>query len=158
MVMREKRAIKLPWDEVCGIISSEIARVVGVQIQCKANVAESEFWSVEFTDRHLSLPQFCQLMQSMQPALKDWEYAMMGEIGADIKDMGPFTGEKIIGQNLHLTWEHRLITTDALWLVGVTEANNVQPAPDENERKFPDDLARAITVIADHLHQQEDKL
>lgn len=158
MNMHERRAIKLPWDEVCEIISSEIARVVGVQIQCKASVAENEFWAIEFTDLHLSLPQFCQLMQSMQPNLKDWEYAMMGEIGPDIKDMGPFTGEKIIGRHLHIAWEYRLITTDALWLVGVTEANNVQPAPDENERKLPDDLARAIAVIADHLHQQEDKL
>lgn len=158
MNTHEKRAIKLPWDEVCEIISSEIARVVDVQIQCKASVAESEFWAIEFTDRHLSLPQLCQLIQSVQPTLKDWEYAMMGEIGPDIKDMGPFTGEKIIGRHLHITWEHRLITTNALWLVDVTEVDNVQPAPDENERKLPDDLAQAIAVIADHLHQQEDKL
>lgn len=153
MVMREKRSIKLPWEDVCTIISSEIERVVGIQIQCKANVADNEFWAVEFNDRHLSLPQFCQLMQSMQPTSKDWEYAMMGEIGADIKDMGPFTGEKIIGRHLHITWEHRLITTDALWLVGITENECVNPVLEEHG--LPENLAQAITLIADNLYRKE---
>lgn len=132
MVMREKCAIELPWTEVCQIISSVIERLVDVRIECKASVAEGEFWSVEFTDQHLTLPQLCLLVQSMKPTLEDWQYAMMGEIGSDIKDMGPFTCEKIIGKYLHMTWEHRLITADALWLVGVAEIDTEEQVPSEN--------------------------
>lgn len=153
--MHEKRAIKLPWDEVCTIISSDIERIVGVQIQCKSSVVENLFWAVEFTDRHLSLPQFCQLIHSMQPTVNDWEDALPDEIGLDIKDMGPYVGEKIIAQHLKLSWEHSLITDDGLWLLGVTEKDLPQPAPNERVCGMSDDLAQALSVIADHLHQQE---
>lgn len=155
MNMHERRAIKLPWDEVCEIISSEIARVVGVQIQCKASVAENLFWAVEFTDRHLSLPEYCCLMQSLQPALEDWEDALPDEIGPDIKDMGPYVGEKIIAQRLNLSWEHSLITDDGLWLIGVTETGSPQSAPDGGPCGMIGDVVQVLMAIADHLHQQE---
>lgn len=155
MRMHEERAIKLPWDEVSIIISSEIERVLGVQIQCKARVAEHEFWSIDFTDQHLSLPQYCQFLQAMNPSAEDWVDALPDEVRPEIKDMGPYTGEKIIGHHLQIVWEHRVIARDALWLVGVTEDDAVQPTPDGNMCKLPDDLAQAITVIADHVYGKE---
>lgn len=156
MRMQEERAIKLPWDEVSRIISTEIEQVVGIKIQCKSRVAENEFWSIEFTDQHLSLPQYCQFLQAMNPTAEDWVDALPDEVRPEIKDIGPYTGEIIIAKHLQIAWEHRVIARDALWLVGVTEIDSVLPRPDKKGCALPDDLAQAVKVIADHLHQQED--
>lgn len=154
--MIEKQTIMLPWDEVGSIISSEIERVVGIKIQCKSRVAEHEFWSIEFTNQHLSLPQYCQFLQAMNPSAEDWFDALPDEVRPDIKDMGPYTGEKVIGKHLQIAWEHRVIAEDALWLVGVTELDTAPPIPERKDCELPNDLATAITVIAEHLHRQED--
>lgn len=146
---QEAQTFKLPWDEVCKIISTKIEQVTGIQVQCRARVAECEFWAVELTGRHLSLPQFCQLIQSLQPTPDDWEDALPDEVMPDIREIGLYTGEKILRQNLHIAWEHRVIAKDALWLVGVSELG-----VDGESR--PTNLEQALSVIADHLQQQED--
>lgn len=39
----ERRAIRLGWDEVRGIVSDEIEDILGLQIQCRINVVEGSF-------------------------------------------------------------------------------------------------------------------
>ena len=62
----ERPAVELSWDEVRNIVSKEIKKILGLQIQCKVNVVEDSFWDVTFTGYHLPLPKLCQLLQATQ--------------------------------------------------------------------------------------------
>ena len=117
----ERPAVELSWDEVRNIVSKEIKKILGLQIQCKVNVVEDSFWDVTFTGYHLPLPKLCQLLQATQAAPEDWEDALPDEGGTDVSGIGIVLAEKLIARHLHLTWEHHLITADSLWLVGVAD-------------------------------------
>ena len=121
MDISERCAVELSWDKVCEIISEEIKEILGLHVQCKANVVEHYFWSVTFADYRLPLPKLCQLVQATQPTLADWEEALPDEGGTDVNGIGMGLAEKLIARNLKLTWEHHLIISDSLWLVGVTK-------------------------------------
>lgn len=154
MSMQEMRSIRLSWDEVSRILSAEIERILGVKIECKINVADEEFWDVEFVNQHLPLPEYCHFIHSLAPILDDWADALPDEVRPDIGSMGPYTGEKIIGHHLHITWEHRLIAEDGLWLIGIAESEK-KSAMGKNDGMLSDNLTQALSVITDHLHQQE---
>lgn len=117
----ERCAVELSWDKVCEIISEEIKEILGLHVQCKANVVEHYFWSVTFADYRLPLPKLCQLVQATQPTLADWEEALPDEGSIDVNGIGMGLAEKLIARNLKLTWEHHLIVSDSLWLVGVAK-------------------------------------
>lgn len=117
----ERPAVELSWDEVRNIVSKEIKKILGLQIQCKVNVVEDSFWDVTFTGYHLPLPKLCQLLQATQAAPEDWEDALPDEGGTDVGGIGIVLAEKLISRHLKVTWEHHLITMDSLWLVGVTD-------------------------------------
>lgn len=44
----ERRAVRLGWEEVRGIVSDEIEDILGLQIQCRINVVEGSFWDATF--------------------------------------------------------------------------------------------------------------
>ena len=110
----ERPAVELSWDEVRNIVSKEIKKILGLQIQCKVNVVEDSFWDVTFTGYHLPLPKLCQLLQATQAAPEDREDALPDEGGTDVGGIGIVLAEKLIARHLHLTWEHHLITADSL--------------------------------------------
>ena len=117
----EKPAVELSWDEVRSIVSEEIKKILGLQIQCKVNVVGDSFWDVTFTGYHLPLPKLCQLLQATQATPEDWEDALPDEGGVDANGIGMVLAEKLISRHLKLTWIHHLITKDSLWLVGTAE-------------------------------------
>ena len=120
----ERRAVRLSWDEVCGIMSDEINEILGLQIQCRVNVVEGSFWDATFIGQRLPLPKLCQLLQATQATPEDWEDALPDEGGVDVNSIGIVLAEKLIGRHLNLAWEHHLITEDSLWLVGVDECSD----------------------------------
>ena len=117
----EKRAVELNWYKVRSIVAEEIKEILGLQIQCKVNAVDSSFWNVTFIGYRLPLSKLCQLLQSTQANPEDWEDALPDEGGTDVGGIGIMLAEKLISQRLKLAWEHRLITEDSLWLVGVTD-------------------------------------
>lgn len=117
----EQRAIELRWNKICDIVSGVIEEILGIRVQCKINVVEGSLWDVSFVNYRLPLPKLCQLLQATQATLEDWEDALPDEGGIDVSGIGTVLAEKLIGQHLHLTWEHHLITKDSLWLVGLSE-------------------------------------
>lgn len=121
----EKRAVEVTWDEVCDILSVEIEDIMGIHVQCKANVVEGSLWDVSFIDYRLSLPKLCQLLQAAQATPEDWEDALPDEGGIDFSGIGTVLAEKLIGRCLCLTWELHLITKDSLWLVGASDSGNL---------------------------------
>lgn len=120
----EKHAVRLGWDEVCGIVSDEIEDILGLQFQCRINVVEGSFWDATFIGQRLPLPKLCQLLQATQATPEDWEDALPDEGGVDVNSIGIVLAEKLISRHLNLTWEHHLITEDSLWLVGVDECSD----------------------------------
>ena len=142
----ERRAVKLNWDKVGSIVSEEIENILGLHVQCKANVVEHYFWSAEFVDYRLPLPKLCQIIHTTQPAPEDWEDAMPDDGGADVNGIGMALCEKLVARHLKRTWEHCLITEENLWLVGVAAAQHYP----ELESEWPErieiywqDLTRA---------------
>ena len=121
MDISERCAVELSWDKVCEIMSEEIREILGLHVQCKANVVEHYFWSVTFADYRLPLPKLCQLVQATQPTLADWEEALPDEGGTDVNGIGMGLAEKLLARHLKFTWEHHLIISDSLWLVGVAK-------------------------------------
>ena len=120
----ERRAVRLSWDEVRGVVSDEIKDILGLQIQCRINVVEGSFWDVIFISQRLPLPKLCQLLQVTQATPEDWEDDLPDEGGVDVNGIGIVLAEKLIGRHLKLTWEHHLITEDSLWLVGVDKSKD----------------------------------
>ena len=123
----ERIAVELRWPEVCDILSEEIKEILGLHVQCKANRVENSFWDVTFIDYRLPLPKLCQLLQATQATPDDWEDALPDEGGIDVGGIGIMLAEKLISRHLALTWEHHLITSDSLWLVGVTKNGSHGP-------------------------------
>ena len=118
----ERCAVKLGWDKVSRIVSEEIQRILGIHVQCKANVVEHYFWSMEFVGYRLPLPKLCQLVQVTHPTSEDWEEAMPDDGGVDVNGIGMRLAEKLLTRHLKLIWERHLITEDSLWLVGTATA------------------------------------
>ena len=118
----EQCAVKLSWDKVGSIVSEEIENILGLHIQCKANIVAHYFWSVTFINYRLPLPKLCQLVQATQPTQEDWEEALPDEGGVDVSGIGMRLCEKLLAQHLKLTWDNHLIIEDNLWLVGVAAA------------------------------------
>lgn len=154
MNMQEMRAIKLPWHELGEIFSEMIADVLGIQIQCKA-IAKEGLWWPEFVDYRMPLPELCRLVQTLHPTVEDWEDALPDEGEADVKTIGMYIAEKLLGKHLDLTWEHSLVTANGLLLVGATDSRSSQPQIASGECRLTDDLAQAIKVIASHLYGKE---
>lgn len=137
--MTERRALELPWPQVCESVSAEIKAILGISIECNANVIEDEFWDLAFQDYRLSTAKLCQLLSAVNASREDWERTIPDE-GEDVGYTGMVLAEKLLSRQLSLTWEHLLITEESLWLVGVTEVE-----PQSN------DLTRAITIIAEYI-------
>lgn len=53
--MTEKRALKLPWPQVCDSVSAEIEVILGISIECNADVYEDEFWDMAFQNCRLPI-------------------------------------------------------------------------------------------------------
>lgn len=117
----ERLAVELNWDDVRSIISEEIKKILGLQVQCKINVIEGSFWDVIFIGYRLPLLKLCQLLQATQATPEEWENTLPDEGGADVNGIGMVLAEKLLSRHLKLTWIHHLITKDSLWLVGVVE-------------------------------------
>lgn len=140
--MTEKRALKLPWTQVCEIVSAEFEAILGISIECKASVIEDEFWDIGFQDYRLPIAKLCQLLSAVNASPEDWAKTIPEE-GEYVGYTGMVLAETLLSKRMSLTWEHHLITEDSLWPVGVTEAE-----PQSN------DLARAITVMAKYIFRE----
>ena len=120
----ESRAVRLSWDEVCGIVSDEIEDILRLHVQCRINVAEGSFWDVTFIGCRLPVPKLCRLLQVTQATLEDWEDALPDEGEMEVNGIGIVLAEKLISRHLKLSWEHHLITEDKLWLIGTAESKD----------------------------------
>lgn len=120
----EHRVVKLSWDKVRDIVSDEIEDILGLHIQCRINVEDGSFWDVTFIGYRLPIPKLCQLLQETQATPEDWEDALPDEGEMDVNGIGIVLAEKLIGRHLRLTWKHRLITLDNLWLIDVDEGKD----------------------------------
>ena len=140
MATSKRCAVKLSWDEVCSIISEEIKELLGLHVQCKANVVEHYFWSVTFADYRLPLPKLCQLVQATQPTLVDWEEALPDDGGVDVNGIGMALCEKLLARHLKLAWERHLIAEDSLWLVGVAPAQCYSELDRDRPERIETDL------------------
>lgn len=158
MVGHEVRANKLSWHEVNTIFSEMVCEILGIQVSCKAVPKEEGLWWIAFQDYRMPLPELCRLVQTLHPTVEDWEDALPDEGESDVGSIGTFIAEKLLGHHLGLMWEHSLATEDGLLLVDVKDSNSPLPETNTSAYKLPDDLAQAIAVIADHLHQQEEGL
>ena len=117
----EQYAVKVSWDKISSIVSDEIEKILGFHIQCKINRVEDSFWSVTFINYRLPLPKLCQIVQTTQPTLEDWEDVLPDDGGVDVNGIGMMLTEKLVARHLKRTWEHHLITEDSLWLVGISK-------------------------------------
>ena len=136
MDISERRAVKLRWNKVCNIISEEIEDILGLHARCKVNLVEDSFWSITFVGYRLPLSKLCQLVHTTQPSPEDWEEAMPDDGGVDVNGIGMALAEKLLVRHLKLTWEHRLITEDSLWLVGVAAAQCYPKADGERPEQI----------------------
>lgn len=144
--MTEKRALKLPWPQVCESISAEIEAILGISIECKASVIEDEFWDVALQNCRLPMAKLCQLLFAVNASPEDWERTIPDEGEEAIGYTGMALAEKLLGKRLNFAWEHHLITEDSLWLVGVAEAE-----------AQTNDLTRAITILAEYIFREGQK-
>ena len=117
----EQCAVKLSWDKVGSIVSEEIKKILRLHIQCQINRIKDSFWSITFINYRLPLPKLCQIVQTTQPTLEDWEDALPDDGGVDVNGIGMMLTEKLVARHLKRTWEHHLITEDSLWLVGIAK-------------------------------------
>ena len=152
---REVRTVKLSWDEIGAIFTGMVCEIVGVHVSCKAVPKEDGLWWIAFQNYRMPLPELCRLVQTFHPTVEDWEDALPDEGESDVGSIGMIIAGKLLGNHLGLMWEHSFVTKDELLLVDVKDSNLPLPETDASACKFTDDLAQAITVIADHLRQQE---
>lgn len=95
--------MNLSRDKVRSIVSEEIKKLLGLQIQCRVNVADGSFWDVTFINCRLPLPKLCPLLQATQATPEDWEDALPDEGGVDVNSIGIVLAEKLVSRHLNLT-------------------------------------------------------
>ena len=154
--MTERRAVELSWCEVCGIASAEIEEILGLHIQCRTDVTGTEFGALTFEGCSLPLPKLCLILQAVQATPDDWEDALPVDGETCVGAIGMAQAEKLIGRHLKLSWKHRLITADGLWLVGVSDFQEAKPgSTDSSGSILPNELVRTIIDTADCLRRRE---
>lgn len=135
MSITEHRALKLGWQEVCKIVSEEIEGILDIYIQCRANVAEKELWALMFDGFRLPLPKLCRLLQVTQASLEDWEDELPDEGGITVGDIGMGLIRKLIGRHLKVEWEFDIALEDCLWLIGVTDIDNMKSKQEDTQNE-----------------------
>ena len=118
---QEVHTIKLSCEEVCENVSAEIEVILGTSVQCQIKIIEDEFWDIAFQDHRLPMVQLCQLLSAVKASPGDWAYTIPTEVSTDIRYTGTVLAEKLLSYQLKLTWEHSLVTTEGLLLIGVKD-------------------------------------
>ena len=117
-------ARKLSWVEVSKAVGDEIQKILGIFIKCDAIPDDIRYWDIQFRRRRIQIKQL---------------YSLLEAVGADeemifetipCKEDNVLTSScagmrlsiALLKRHLNLDWDHQLICQDALWLVGVKEA------------------------------------
>lgn len=119
MSFSERRALYLGWGSVCEIMEKEIKEILCLDLSCKTNPIGIDYWDVQFKDYRLPLAELRRLLCSVEATQEEWE-ASWPEEGGDVTGLSMTLSEKLLGQDLGITWEHNLVTEEGLWLVGAS--------------------------------------
>lgn len=121
MSFSERLALYLEWDSVCKIMEKEIEGILHLDLCCKANPVEIDYWDVLFPDFRLPLTKLCRLLHSLEVTQEEWESSFPDE-GNDVTGISMALAEKLLSRDLGVSWEHSLVTDKGLWLVGVSDS------------------------------------
>ena len=47
------KAIRITWDRLSRIMSEEISKIIGREIQCRASMNDVEYWAVVIQDERI---------------------------------------------------------------------------------------------------------
>jgi len=123
--MFEQRAsTKISWDIVAEKVQEETSNILGKHYKCKATKDDYEYWTVVF-DEKLSIRDLIVLLSfvNASDAVREDTMPIPEDPIEDYGCIGMLLAEQLLKKSLGYDWEERLITDDALWLVGIKNCN-----------------------------------
>lgn len=66
MSSSERRALYFEWGSVCRIMEKAIKEILHLDLSCKANPVEIDYWDVQFKDYRLPLAELRRLLCSVE--------------------------------------------------------------------------------------------
>jgi len=127
MNLCEKSCYFLSWPEVANIIAAETEKYLGHPVQCRVQYDDDTYWCMD--QPALPLHEACQIMYLSGFPAENWQDTLPDEGGTVTNGFGMELSEHLFRKNLDFAWERKFITSEGLWLVGVSPNHKGKVGP-----------------------------
>lgn len=127
MNLCEKSCYFLSWPEVANIIAAETEKYLGHPVQCRVQYDDDTYWCMD--QPALPLHEACQIMCLSGFPAENWQDTLPDEGGTVTDGFGMELSEHLFRKNLDFAWERKFITSEGLWLVGVSPNHKGKAEP-----------------------------
>lgn len=118
MSRNDIKTIMLSWAEVSEAISACVYAELGRSIICEAQFLDDTYWSVLLKNYRISPAEIYAFLSQTGFPIADWQDTLSDE-GGPVTEFGILFSEHLLSRQLKLTWTHRVIAEEGLWLVDV---------------------------------------
>lgn len=118
MSRNDIKTIMLTWPEVSEAITTCVYAELGRPIICEAQFLDDTYWSVLLKNYRISPAEIYAFLSQTGFPIADWQDTLSDE-GGPVSELGILFSEHLLSRHLKLTWTHRVIAEEGLWLVDV---------------------------------------
>ena len=112
------KTILLTWPEVSEAIMACVHSELGRHIDCEAQFTDDTYWGVQLLHDRMETKELCLLLTLTDFPIEDWRDTLPDD-STSASDFGILFSEHLLSRQLTLTWTHRIIAEERLWLVDV---------------------------------------
>lgn len=127
MSRNDIKTIMLTWLEVSEAISACVYAELGRRIFCEAQFLDDTYWSVQLKKTRISPTEIYAFLSQTGFPIADWQDTLSDE-GGPVTEFGFLFSEHLLSRQLKLTWTHRIIAEEGLWLADVHSAADQETA------------------------------
>ena len=127
MSRKDIETIMLTWPEVSEAITTCVHAELGRPIICEALFLDDTFWSVQLKNYCISPAEIYPFLAQTGFPIEDWQDTLSDE-GGPVTGFGILFSEHLLSRYLKLTWTHRIIAEEGLWLVDVHSTTEQETA------------------------------
>ena len=130
MSKRNIETIMLTWPEVSEAITTCVYAELGRPIICEALFLDDTYWSVQLKKTRISPTEIYPFLYQTGFPIEDWQDTLSDE-GGPVTGFGILFSEHLLSRYLKLTWTHRIIAEEGLWLVDVHSTTGQETADEQ---------------------------
>lgn len=122
----EKKALRLPWDDVAEIASMEIAKIIGRKLRCVAGKDDVDYWCFSFREDRMPLSEVYKILETVE-ATKEQRMECIppsSENMTSVNGLGMAVCSLLLQRHFGYQWECEHLEEDGIWLLGEIISEN----------------------------------